>query len=133
MGLRREFESRLDELEGQRQDGLNQIPAAAEALARLHRKIQDADATRARVLQDADRTLREALNKAETERSLNFTKADEAFRDEKVELERQLEDDSRKARERLEAALREIEAQVPFAIGPDAAQGEGSRAIPARA
>jgi len=113
MALRREFESRLEELEGQREEGLNQIPAAAEALARLHRKIQEADATRARVLEDADRTLREALNKAETERSLNFTKADEAFRDQKTELERQLEDDSRRARERLEAALREIEARFP--------------------
>jgi hypothetical protein len=113
MALRREFESRLEELEGQREEGLNQIPAAAEALARLHRKIQEAVATRDRVLQDADRTLREALNNAETERSLNFTRADEAFRDHKTELDRKLEDESRKARERLEEALREIEARFP--------------------
>ena len=54
MALRREFESRLEELEGQRQESLKQIPAAAEALVRLHRKIQEADATRARVVQDVD-------------------------------------------------------------------------------
>ena len=47
MALRQEFESRLEELEGQRQESLKQIPAAAEALVRLHRKIQEADATRA--------------------------------------------------------------------------------------
>lgn len=113
MALRREFESRLEELEEQRQGALKEIPAAAEALARLHRKIQEADATRARVVQDADLALRAALNKAETERSLNFNKADEAFRDQKTDLERQLDDQSRKARERLEAALRQIEAKFP--------------------
>jgi peptidoglycan hydrolase CwlO-like protein len=113
MALRREYELRLEDLDGQRQERLNQIPAVAEPLARLHQKIQTADATRARVLEDAERTLREAGSKTETQRSADFAKADDAYRDRKTELDRQLEDDSRKAKEKLEAAIREIEAKFP--------------------
>jgi hypothetical protein len=113
MALRREHEAKLEEIERERQARLGEIPAAAEALARLHLKVQTAEATRAKVFEEADRTLREAALKAETERASDFVKAERAFRDRKLELERQLEDETRKAKERLEQRIREIEIKYP--------------------
>lgn len=113
MALRHEYESQLEALDRQRQQRLTEIPAAADALGRLHQKMQAADAVRARVYEDAERTLRESGIKAETQRSADLLETDEVFRDEKTELDRRLEDETRKAKERLEAALREIEAKHP--------------------
>jgi hypothetical protein len=113
MALRYEYESQLEALDRQRQERLAEIPAAAEALVRLHQKVQAADTTRAKVYEDAERTVRETGIRAGTQRSADLVGTDEVFRDGQAELDRRLDDESRKARDRLEAALREIEARHP--------------------
>jgi hypothetical protein len=109
MALRREFESRLQELDTERSARLDEIPAAAAAQARLHRKVQEAQEAQARVLADVDKSLREAQLKAEIDRDADFNRADQDFRNAKTVLDRQLEDENRKAQERLDAKIREIE------------------------